>query len=731
MSIFGKKVDAVVNYVDLDEDNNIIKSSETISGKKNTPVDYDPAGDIRELEEKGYILVNNGLDPVPDFEDGIDHYDVTFKHKLVTVDADNPGYGYTKSKLTKEIKQVIQYRGAASRTPETSVNRVTFSHIYEVDSVTGDVVKDKGWKPATRTFMEVGTPTLPGFVPNKAVVGGETVKPTDEDKEYVVDFKINNAPSELTQTAVIRYVDHTNDNKIIHVDTLTGQPNMPIDYDPKQEIDKLAKQGFTLVNNGFNGNGDIQFFGNSDSYEPIFIITMDYSAQPVNEEHPNDKVDPSSYSKDSTFTVNFAGLSEDQLPDPIEQTAHWTRTVAYVPETGEVITDGYYDSQWQSDIGNFEDVKIPVIKGYHTDLKVVKALPVKEEDQVVTVTYHENAKIVPVDSEGNEIPGADHPTIETDPDDSSNAKVEEAVPEVDGYYCEFTMVSPKSPGQDLDIVYHKIKKTDVNSFENPDKSEQEEQSTENIAATAQEDLASEVQTSQETEPAVELQEEAQDTEVENTQSEQKEEPEVVQTQTAAEALNGTGNNSNLHDQVAIVNFIDIDHNGESLTSSGPLVGKPGESINDLYSTEIPLKVIKKAGYKVVFNNFDNEGFIQRFDNNDLMTQVFTIGVSKKAKEAENKGELVATNMINNFSKDLATSSKMKQLEETRNKLEKLQPTLLSKGNSDDSQTVSRLLDIITGLLNLVFIVGNVSPNNVYNDNENSSSAEKDDNQNNE
>ena len=30
-----------------------------------------------------------------------------------------------------------------------------------------------------------------------------------------------------------------------------------------------------------------------------------------------------------------------------------------------------------------------------------------------------------------------------------------------------------------------------------------------------------------------------------------------------------------HDQVAIINFIDLDHDGIQLTSSGPLTGKPG------------------------------------------------------------------------------------------------------------------------------------------------------------
>lgn len=156
----------------------------------------------------------------------------------------------------------------------------------------------------------------------------------------------------------------------------------------------------------------------------------------------------------------------------------------------------------------------------------------------------------------------------------------------------------------------------------------------------------------------------------------------------------------MKDQVAIVNFIDIDHNGASLTSSGPLVGKPGDSINDLYSTEIPLKVIKKAGYHVVFNNFDSDGFVQRFDN-----QVFSIGVSKKIKT---KDELIKNKEIaiaNNENRD-DILSQVEALKATKDQLKKIQPTLVTKDKNDSSDTETRLLDIITVLLNLVFAMGN-------------------------
>lgn len=91
----------------------------------------------------------------------------------------------------------------------------------------------------------------------------------------------------------------------------------------------------------------------------------------------------------------------------------------------------------------------------------------------------------------------------------------------------------------------------------------------------------------------------------------------------------TSENPEAETQEAVINFIDLDQNGKQLTSSGVLRGMPGESINDLYSSEIPLKVIKKVGYKVVFNNFDIPGVTQRFSNNKVMIQIFTIGLSKK------------------------------------------------------------------------------------------------------
>lgn len=696
--MFGKNIKVQVKYIDLDKDNEVITTSDEITGKKGERIDYSPQETIDQLLDKGYVLANNPFaDDDQVFTEDMD-FNVSFNHDHAIVDPSHPGFGYKKEDLEKKVKQVVSYNGAASRTPETSVQELTFEHLYEIDKVTGDVIADRGFEPEKQSFMIVGTPTLPGFIPDKAFVGGDTVSAEDDDKEYTVEFKINKVPSSLTQNAIIKYVDIANENKVIETVTLDGQPNMPIEYDPDQKIKQLAEEGYVLVNNGFNAGGDIQFFGNANDYEPVFIITMKYVAEAVSSEHPNENVDKSEYEAESSFTVEFTG-ADDKNPDSKKQTAHWSRTVTYIPSSKKVVQNGLYDTPWKADIDEYQAVDIPVIDGYHTGESKVEAPELSLENKEATVKYIENGRLVPVDQDGKEIEGAPHPYFTTDPDDSAKITAEEIVPDVDGYHAKSMTVTPGNPDSDMQVVYEKDDQDDV-MYVNLGKHDEEEQETEPATSATAEDET-----------------EQKEADAEHASSEEKQEPAANnnetteandQMQAAQEAIKEQESNaedeedkSKLKNQIAIVNFIDIDHNGASLTSSGPLVGKPGDSINDLYSTEIPLKVIKQAGYRVVFNNFDSDGFVQRFDNNDLMTQVFTIGVTKKPINGEEIKKPSDDDIIKN-----QLTPKVKELEKTKETLEKIRPTLVNKDASSNPNTVSRLLDIITALLNMNFVMQN-------------------------
>jgi hypothetical protein len=189
---------------------------------------------------------------------------------------------------------------------------------------------------------------------------------------------------------------------------------------------------------------------------------------------------------------------------------------------------------------------VPVVKGYHADKKSIAGGKVTQVSVNKKVTYTANGHIIPVDVDGNKIAGAPTPVFETDPKDPTQVLDQQAVPTIEGYSCDIKTTAPYDPAKDLEITYKAEKKESAKPA-TPEKKEEPKAATEPKAA------ASELK------------------------------PKKDQ-----------------NDQVAIINFIVLDNNGKQLTSSGPLTGKPGESINDLYSTEIPLKAIAQIGYHVVF-----------------------------------------------------------------------------------------------------------------------------------
>lgn len=645
--MFGKKK-VVIDFIDVDKDNALIASSGELTGKRGKIIDYDPASKINSLIDDGYVLVKNGFNEngqTPHFtsQENV-KYQISFRHDHQIIDADHPGFGYDKTELQKTITQTVHYDGAAMRTPADSKTSVKFNHALEFDKVTGKQIADKGWTPKKQNFMMIGTPTLPGFIPDKAVVGGDSVAPHDKDRKYTVTFNVNRQPSTDDQNAIINYVDLASDNDLITSDHLSGKPNMPIDYDPDAKIKELVNAGYLLINNGFNPNNEVEFFSNSDDYTPTFVITMKHTDVLVNAAHPNDNVDPYAYKRTVKFLVNFSGAG-DATPAPIEQTANWTRTITAVPATGQIIQDGKFNTNWKLDKSAFKDVRVPVVPGYHTDVKIEKAHKIGLEDDVRTVTYQANGHMIPIDEDDRLIKGAEETQFETDPNDPTKVLAEEIVPDIKGYNHQQMTLTPLDPGKDVKIRYKSKDNKDVLVVHVGDKNyTQEERIKEEKKAKKQ---------------AAKLRQNVRSDEKENADAEQEkrarqareaEQRQEAQMQ-ATQATNTTNPMPNMNtmptqepvayqiaqpkDQVAIVNFIDVDHNGMQLTSSGPLTGKPGDSINDLYSTEIPLRAIRNAGYEVVFNSFDSDGFVQRFDNNDLMVQIFTIGVRKKRDHEQN------------------------------------------------------------------------------------------------
>ncbi|MGF0083205.1 mucin-binding protein, partial [Limosilactobacillus reuteri] len=132
--------------------------------------------------------------------------------------------------------------------------------------------------------------------------------------------------------------------------------------------------------------------------------------QPINPNDPDSPVYPTDTDrnnlvKDATQTIHYVGAGDKTPIDKVQtQKDAFTRTVTIDKVTGEVISM----SDWEG-TKTFGTEDTPVIDGYHADKKVAGGLTATPDNPNVeeTVTYAPNGKLVPVDPNGNPIPGAD------------------------------------------------------------------------------------------------------------------------------------------------------------------------------------------------------------------------------------------------------------------------------------------------------------------------------------
>ena len=203
---------AIVNYVDADENNQLITTSGNLTGKAGTKIDYSTAPTIKDLENKGYVLVNDGFPAgaVYDNDDNtIQTYTVVLKHGTVPVTPTDPGKpgepinpndpdgpkwpdGTGEDSLKKTGTQTIHYVYSDGRkAKDDNVQSFDFTKSAVVDKVTGAIISQTGWNVDSHTFGNVDTPVIDGYHADKRTAGGTTITPEDLTKEVTVTYTPN------------------------------------------------------------------------------------------------------------------------------------------------------------------------------------------------------------------------------------------------------------------------------------------------------------------------------------------------------------------------------------------------------------------------------------------------------------------------------------------------------------------------------------------------------------
>ena len=307
----------------------------------------------------------------------------------------------------------------------------------------------------TKVVPNEPIPDVPGYTP----VDPSPVTPADPGKDTPV-------PYVQVVTGTIKYIDDTTGKTLSSSDLPSGKVGSTINYTTADKIKTYEDQGYELVSNDFTDGSQVYEKTGND-----FVVHLKHKTQtitpndpnpvtpgqPINPNDPDSPVYPTDADrnnlvKDATQTIHYVGAGDKTPADKVQtQKDAFTRTVTIDKVTGEVISM----SDWEG-TKTFGTENTPVIDGYYADKKAAGGLTATPDNPNVeeTVTYAPNGKLIPVDPNGNPIPGADTPTYPTDPNDPTKVVPNEPIPEVPGYTpVDQSPVTPADPGKDTPVPY--------------------------------------------------------------------------------------------------------------------------------------------------------------------------------------------------------------------------------------------------------------------------------------
>lgn len=207
--------------------------TKTLTGKFKTKSSYHTATDIKALKNQGYIVVSdhypkNGI--IYDQSDVIKEYQVHLNHGKITVSAKKPGkpgsplfsgsqvkwpVGTDKNSLTKTVTRTIEYRYSDGRQAAKSrVETITFNRELVLDSVTGQIIEDKGWKSSKsgNTFKSVTSPKIKGYSADTNTVQATSniTATTDDITQTVTYSEVSKTPktSKTKKSKKVKAVKH-------------------------------------------------------------------------------------------------------------------------------------------------------------------------------------------------------------------------------------------------------------------------------------------------------------------------------------------------------------------------------------------------------------------------------------------------------------------------------------------------------------------------------------------
>ena len=413
----GKDTEVIYNYDDqkatinyIDETTGQTITSDNVTGKSSAKIDYSTAAKIKELTDKGYVLVSDGFPADATFDNDKNKdqvFDVILKHGEKPVgptdphepgtpinpnDPDGPKWP-AKDQYTKEYTSTVEFvddKGNKIPNVPDDVQTSTWTRTLIVDTVTGEVKNpNEAWKADKDQYTAVPAVVVPGYFADKASVPAkDTVQENIKDK-----------------------IVYTPLGKVVPVDPDGNPiPDAPTPQYPNDPTDP-TKGGTTPV-------------PEIPGYRPeVPSVTPDKPGEDTPVKYV--PIENAKYS----LTERFVDEEGNEISPSVVKGTDYEEGSEYDVTGDAKVIDGYYLKETSNTTGKFG-------KG----------------DMTATFTYAKLGKVVPVDPEGNPIPDVPNPQYPNVPGEPGKGGTT-PVPEIPGYRPEVPSVTPDKPGEDTPVKY--------------------------------------------------------------------------------------------------------------------------------------------------------------------------------------------------------------------------------------------------------------------------------------
>ena len=288
----------------------------------------------------------------------------------------------------------------------------------------------------TKVTTNETVPNVPGYIPDKP-----TVTPTNPTTDTNVTYHKASDPVEIH----FKFIDQDNNNQEIpnSMITETGENGDKHKYSPNNDIQNLINKGYELVSKdtSYDPNGTYSDNEKGHTYTYTF------------KHHISNVTDGTTKTITQTVTYN--------VPDGVQKPSDNTQTLTFTRKgTKDDVTNKVTYTNWTPDTQSTTNVHTPVINGYIADKGDVtpNAYTPQDNSKTITVTYKKIGNIVPIDKDGNPIPGAPKVPYKNDPNDASKIIITN-VPSIPGYKPSVPSVNPKDPTKDTNVNYEPIVQT--------------------------------------------------------------------------------------------------------------------------------------------------------------------------------------------------------------------------------------------------------------------------------